>query len=310
MNKSTLSIFAVVCTSVVGCAAPDQEPTESESTIESTSLKLTVEECATQQDTCFRKNPFFGLFTCPLQYTQCTAGAEDGIPVRVASAISDLADCNKEAADCIAENIGGAAGCAAARAQCVADVVDVKLPTIVEGTAECIDNTVECVDAAKEVESLADCATDLNSCAVEQVVDSLPKPVTDAIKGANECRIDFEECLAGVESTGAAGAAAIAECTGDNTKCVAGILGVTLPDVPVEDVAECAADAADCALDVETPEDVVECATNLSTCAGEVIEDIEDVPEELTCEQKWTACVAKSPFGIFTCGIELAGCQD
>jgi hypothetical protein len=307
MNKSLSFASAVLMTSFFGCAAPDQESAPSDE-LSSTQQDLTVEECRAQQDKCFRNNPLFGLFTCPAQYTQCVASAENGIPAEVASAVGAAAECTEAAVDCIAKNPGGATGCAAEEAECVAAIVGVELPAVVDGTAACVDGAVECIEGARRVRDLTACATTLSDCAVEQAVSIIPEEVGEVIGGANKCRIELDACVAAAGS-----AAEIAQCTEDSASCVAATLDVQLPEVPLSEVVDCAEQATTCALDVRRISDVLECADSLRECAGEVAAGVVEgvpAPQQLTCEQKWTACVTRNPFGFFTCGAELSGCKD
>jgi hypothetical protein len=304
MNKTTLSAFAVF-TSLIGCAAPDQEPSQSDDLTAGAQQDLTVSECGTQRDACFRKNPLFGLFTCPAQYTQCVATASNGIPGEVTAAIADAADCTSTYTQCVAKNPGGVAGCTAAQADCVATIVGVELPAVVDGTAGCVDDAVSCIDGSKRVSDLTNCAKDLSSCAVEQAASLVPPEVGEVIDGANQCRLDLNACVAAAETP-----VAIAQCTEDSATCVAQTLHVTLPNVPLDEVGDCADSATQCALDARKLSDITTCATNLTACAGKVIGDTTGVPKPLTCEQKWTACVAKNPFGFFSCGADLASCKD
>lgn len=310
MNKSTLSTLAVAFSTLIGCAAPQQDNAPSESSIESTSQDLTIEECGAQRDKCFRNNPLFGLFTCPAQYTQCTATATvDGVAQEVTSAISAARECTEDAAKCVAGNPGGAAGCAADQAACVAAIVGAELPPVVEGTAACVDDSVDCIDGSRKASDLVACAEGLTGCAVDQAVDAgqevIDATVGPVFEGANKCRLAFQACVDGAETP-----AAIAQCTNENAICVADVFGVKVPNVPVDQAAACAEKATDCAFDSRRASDVVECTENLSACFGDVIDNTTNVPPVLTCEQKWSACVAKNPFGFFSCGAELASCQD
>lgn len=306
MRQSAIATFALAVSSIaVGCAAP-MENDEAPSEVTGQAQQLTVDECAAQQSSCFSKNPLFGLFTCPAQYTQCVATAQDGIPAEVASAAAAAAECNAQAASCVSDTPAKVASCASARAECIADIVGVELPPVVDGTAGCVDATVACIDGAKRASGLVSCAENLTECAVDQARGVIDQTVGPVLEGANKCRIEFRSCVDGAET-----AAAIAECTADNALCVAEIFDVKLPNVPLEDVADCAESATQCAFDASRASDVVACAEKLSACAGQVIEDTTNVPAQLTCEQKWTACVAKDPlFGFITCGGQLASCQD
>src|SRR5262249_30134106 len=103
---------------------------------------LTVSECQGQLDDCYAENPFFGLFTCPGQYTQCLVTASNGIPAQVQSAVSDARMCREQAVDCRKgiENPEDAIECTQKEAECVADIVGARLPPIVTGSAECVED--------------------------------------------------------------------------------------------------------------------------------------------------------------------------
>src|SRR5882672_3421410 len=142
-------ISVLIISAVAGCAAGGPtgatgETSEEGPVKQSAPQALTLAECATQRDTCFLNNPFFGLFTCPVQYAQCQTTASNGIPAAVTSAISDTAACARTEASCLnaAKNAASRLQCTQKAADCVAAVVDARLPPVVTGTAMCIDNAV------------------------------------------------------------------------------------------------------------------------------------------------------------------------
>ncbi|MDB4971695.1 MAG: hypothetical protein JWN48_36 [Myxococcaceae bacterium] len=308
MKQAAFSTLALVVSSLAyGCAAPgeDNAPAESDS-VQQQTQDLTLSECAAQRDTCFSKNPLFGVFTCPAQYTQCSATASNGLPAEVSSAIADAADCTSAALKCVngANSVTKTAVCTENEAQCVAAIVDVDLPNVVEGTAACVDASVSCINKARSVSDLANCATSLSGCAVEQVQAVIPAEVGQVVGEVNTCRTELDGCIAA-----AANATALAACSEDSAVCVADTLHVTLPNVPVSKVVDCAETAATCALHVSSVRDVSACATALSSCAGNVVGSVE-LPKPLTCEQKWTACMASNPLNFFKCSSALNSCQD
>jgi hypothetical protein len=306
MKHSAISSVALVVSSLaLGCAAPEEDNAPEELGVQSQQA-LTLTECAAQRDTCFSKNPLFGLFTCPAQYTQCTATASNGLPAEVSSAISDAAECTSAALDCVngANSATAAAVCAENEAQCVAAIVDVDLPDVVEGTAGCVDGGLECIRNARRVSDLAACAESLATCAVEKVQAVIPEEVGQVVGDVNECRLALNSCIENASS-----ATALTACSEESAKCVAGSLDVTLPNVPVSDVVGCTESAAECALGASSVRDVTDCAAALTSCASDVVGSV-DVPAQLTCEQKWTACLTKNPLNFFGCGGELATCQD
>ena len=304
MRQSTITSLALAVSSLVGCAAPAEDEAPQE--VSGQELKLTVEECGAQRDTCLRKNPLFGLFTCPAQYAQCTATASNGLPAEVASAAADAAACAASAVRC-----RGAAGspaallaCTTTEAECVADVVGVDIPDVVEGTAECVESAVSCIDDARRVGDLRGCGESLAGCAVDQATAALPPEVGEVIGDVSACQRKLDACISQAET-----AAALAACTEDGAQCVASSLGVTLPDVPVSDVVNCTEKATSCALDASSVREVRACATDLGACAADVVSSV-DVPAQLTCEQKWTACLTKNALNFFQCGADLSSCRD
>jgi len=89
-----------------------------------------------------------------------------------------------------------------------------------------------------------------------------PPAVTEAIDKVAACREKLDACVRAAEEPGD-----IPACTEEQVRCVAGGLGVSLPDLPLRELADCAEDAAQCTLDARNPEAVVECATSLRRCA-------------------------------------------
>ena len=161
MNASRLFAIVVATASLVGCTANTTEPTSEE--VANSAQALTLAQCATQRDTCFSANPLFGLLTCPAQYAQCTLTASNGLPAEVSAAIADTTQCAATGVDCVAAASTPAQllDCTAAEAACVANVVDVHLPSVVQGTASCVDTSVSCIKAAKTAADLTACANAL-----------------------------------------------------------------------------------------------------------------------------------------------------
>lgn len=304
MRPSAIPCLSLALFSFVGCAAPVEDEAPSE--VSGQEFKLTLEECGTQQDACFRKNPLFGLFTCPAQYAQCTATASNGLPAEVASAVEDAAACTSAAVRCTAAARGPAAllACTTTQAECVAEIVGVDLPDVVEGTAACVEETVSCIDDAKSRSDLGGCANGLAGCAIEQVEAVLPDEVVVVIRDVSACQRKLEACIGGAET-----AAALTKCSEDGASCVASGLGIDLPDVPVSEVVNCAEEATSCTLDASSIREIDACRTGLQSCASEIVGSI-DVPEELSCEQKWNACLVKNPFNFLQCSADLSTCRD
>jgi hypothetical protein len=76
-----------------------------------------------------------------------------------------------------------------------------------------------------------------------------------------------------------------------------------VPSLPVTAVVNCAETAANCALDATTAANVTECANTLASCAANVAAPV------LTCQQKWTACLAQNLFNFLQCDAQLATCK-
>jgi hypothetical protein len=300
MKLHYLAVLAFAA-AVSGCAASpvlDHEELEVQSAVEA----LTLAECAAQRDTCFQNNPFFGFFTCPLQYTQCAATASNGLPAQVSNAIADAAACARANTACLrnAENSGEVLECGVANAECVAEIVDANLPPVVTGTVECVDGAVDCIQASETLSDLAGCAETLEDCAVDVVTDALPPEVVTAIEDIGECNSALASCVDAATSP-----AALAACNQTQIRCVAGSLGVTLPEVPVAEALQCAEDAAECTLDARSPADVRACAADLVECNQSVVNG-PDRPQ--TCEQKWTECLVRNPFNFFQCAADYDTC--
>lgn len=300
MNASRLFAIVVATASLVGCTANTTEPTSEE--VANSAQALTLAQCATQRDTCFSANPLFGLLTCPAQYAQCTLTASNGLPAEVSAAIADTTQCAATGVDCTAGASTPAQllDCTAAEAACVANVVDVHLPSVVTGTASCVDTSVSCIKAAKTAADLTACANALESCAVTQVETVLPPQVGTAIGQVTTCETTLNSCIAAAQTP-----SALTACTTAGASCVAGTLGVTLPTVPAAAVVHCTETAGSCVLDSKTVSDVTACATTLTSC---VTTAVGSTPV-LTCAQKWTACVGNNPLNFLVCSAQLATCK-
>jgi hypothetical protein len=306
MNRSSLFALLVVGTSLsTGCAASvdgqgqggQGEPAEKTA---ASAQALTVAQCGTQRDTCMAQDPLFGIFVCPAQYAQCTATASNGLPAQVNSAISETAACTSAFLNCSndASTPAQLTSCTATEATCIASIVQVNLPPVVTGTATCVTNSVTCINAAEAVSDLTTCANNLESCAVTQAESVVPPQVGEVIGSVSTCETTLNSCI-----TAATTPAAVTACGQTGATCVAGTLGVTIPNLPVTGVVNCAQTAATCALDAETVDSVTSCATTLTTCVANVAQPV------LTCDQKFTACLAANPFNFFQCGNQLATCQ-
>jgi hypothetical protein len=167
-----------------------------------------------------------------------------------------------------------------------------------------VTGTIGCIEDAKAANDLRACGETFEDCAVEQVQSVLPEGVAEVVGNVARCAQDQNDCIQGAES-----ASDLTQCTEDQAQCVADSLGVTLPDVPLSEVVGCAEDAAACARDVSSVSDVNACASDLRECAAGVVEGA-DVPPQLTCDQKFTACLTRNPLNFLGCAAELAGCRD
>src|SRR5258706_11990290 len=122
--KTKVVTLILLAACVAGCAAS----VEHDAPVATSADALTVQECATRRDTCFRQNPLFGLFTCPGQYAQCLATASNGIPAQVTSAITDTVACADAARACrVAATPSQLPQCTADEAACIAAIVDARL---------------------------------------------------------------------------------------------------------------------------------------------------------------------------------------
>ncbi len=290
---------------LIGCAGNVDGQGLSERTSAS-AQSLTLTQCASQRDSCLASNPLFGWFTCPAQYTKCAATASNGLPAQVNQAISDAAACTSADLECTnaATTAAGAVACATTEAECVASIVQVQLPSIVTGTATCVDDSVKCINAAEEVTDLTTCANNLESCAVTQVQTVVPAQVGQAIGAVSSCQTTLNSCIAAATTP-----AGVTQCSETGATCVASGLGVTLPDVSVTAVVQCAETAASCVLNASSINAVTECTTTLTSCAASAV-GTTGAPPAMTCEQKWTACLAANPLNFLTCDLQLLTCTN
>jgi len=296
--KPTLAVALALV--AAGCVAA---PAQDEASVQALHEALTLQECATQRDTCFSNNPFFGFFTCPLQYTQCVATADNGLPAQVSSAITAAAACARAETSCLrnATNTAQRLACTQTAAECVADIVDARLPQVVSGTLECVDGTLTCIRASETANDLAGCADTLEECALTQVVSVLPPAVGEVVEDVGECLMMLDDCIEAADSP-----ADLAACNQAQVRCIAGSLDVPLPQIPVAEALQCAETAAECTLEARSIDEVQECAADLVTCNARLT----DPEAELTCEQRWTQCLLRNPFAFFQCSADLTACRN
>lgn len=298
--KTTTIVFIALAAGiagVTGCAAAPAQ--QQDAPVAASAQGLTVDECATQQTNCFAQYPLFGLFTCPAQYAQCLATASNGIPAQVTAAITDAEDCAKRARACRIETPDRALGCTEDEATCIAAIVGAKLPPIVTGTAACAEDSVVCIRAAKSAADLATCSRTFQGCAFDQAVSALPPEVGTVVKDIGDCLGTLRTCTGSATS-----ASAVTECSQDEISCVAGSFGVSLPQPPVAEAIHCAETAADCGLHATTPAAVRTCAASFTKCNADL------ATAQLTCAQKWTACLARNPFNFVGCTADFSVCTD
>jgi hypothetical protein len=303
MNHSSVVAFSLVGMSLIGgCASTVDAPGPSEQTSASAQA-LTLTQCASQRDDCLTKNPLFGLFICPAQYNLCALSASNGLPAQVNSAISDAASCASSARECNGAATTGAehAACGKTEADCVAAVVQAQLPSAVTGTGTCAKDAETCINAAEKVSDLTTCGNNLESCIVTQVQMVVPEQVGALIGDVSSCDTALNSCVAA-----AATPRDVTSCMQTRAMCVASSLGVTLPDVSVTGVVQCAETAGNCVFDASTPDDVMACTSTLRSCVAEA--GLPTLPP-MTCQQKWTTCLAKNPFNFLTCDAQLLTCQ-
>jgi hypothetical protein len=293
------NVSVLILAALAGCAA--NVPTDEAPVQKSAAEALTLAECATQRDTCFQNNPLFGLFTCPLQYAQCQATASNGIPAAVTSAIKDTRACAATANTCLqaAKSAADRLTCRQKEADCIAGVVEARLPPIVTGTAMCIDDSVTCVASSETTQNLADCADTLRNCAVAQVVAALPPEVGTVVTNINDCTSSLRAC-----TDEATAPSDLTQCTQDEVSCVGNALGVPIPQAPIADAQRCAEGAVDCTIDARSASDLRACTADLTMCNANIAK------QQLTCAQQWTRCLAQNPLGFLGCAIQLANCTD
>jgi hypothetical protein len=320
MNKSTLSLFAVACSSVLGCAAPDQGPSENDESVGSASSELSEEVCAEQRDECLENSPFFGWFTCPAVYEQCknTPEVVGEVVEGIAENIADARKCNEEFVECQdgASGVEERLACVADRADCIAAIVKADLPPVVTGTVECLDATVECLNDANLPSDVLACGEDLTGCAVEEaaaaagqaaevVGEVIEETVGPVLTDVNACREAYVDCVDAANN-----AAELAACGTKNAVCVGDALGldaVTDLASSAADAAGCGAKATECTFDSRTGRELGGCADDLRECLGDVVED----SEVLSCTQKFNKCMTENPlFGIIVCFAEAQSCQE
>ena len=264
-------------------------------------------QCQQQLQSCVLDTPLSQAFKCPTQFRDCTASVAMSVAAPVVSAISDAADCRRTELRCAADasTPPKAELCAEDQAQCVASIVGVELPGVVQGTTKCVDSATDCILFASSQADLAKCGTDLRSCAVDQLKSTLPESVGTVIDEIQTCDTQLRGCI-GDSST----PSQLTTCNEKRLSCQAAAFGVELPELHGSDLIKCGEDAQQCGLHVSNGEDVVQCGTELRDCVGGVAGQVGK--EVLTCEQKWTACIRENPTpgGFFSCGGQIAGCRD
>jgi hypothetical protein len=264
-------------------------------------------QCQQDLQRCVLDTPLSEAFQCPAKFRDCAAVVAVNVAAPLVSAISDAADCTRTELRCTADasTPPKAALCAEDQAQCVASIVGVELPGVVEGTTKCVDTATDCILFASSPADLAKCGADLRSCAVDQLESTLPESVATVIDEVQTCDDQLRGCI---EDSSAP--SELTACNEKRLTCQAGAFGVELPELHGSDLVKCGEDAQQCGLHVGNGEDVVQCGMQLRDCVAGVAGQVGK--EALTCEQKWTACIRENPTpgGFFYCGAQIAGCTD
>jgi hypothetical protein len=267
----------------------------------------TLTQCAADLEYCVVTTPFVTSFICPAEFQLCTARLAVRAAEVVVSAIDAAVECQRVEIGCLASATTApkVALCAEDRAQCVASIVGIELPHVIEGTTQCIDSATDCILASNEPGDVAACGSSLRSCAVEQVKTVVPPTVVEVIDGVEACRKNLGYCI-----NDAGSPSKIAECNEFRLACVANVFGVALPELHGSDLLQCGEQAQACGFEVSGPGDVAQCARQLGGCVGSVAGEV--IEEQLTCEQKWTACMRENPTlgGFYICAGEVIGCVD
>jgi hypothetical protein len=298
MNRTKiLSLICGVTLLAAGCAADVQAPE-----VGVTSQELTLAECTEQRDACFAVWGLLGILTCNAQYTTCAATADDGLPAEVSAAIAAATACQADRDACIldAQSPLDLAVCGEAHAICVADIVDVQLPTIVGDTAACVDTGVACILDSGSAGDLVGCAEGLSNCAIDaasNVIDDVAPGVTDVIDATLACNEDGAACILSATTP-----AELTECGEQQALCIAGVLDTVLP-VPASDALSCTEEAADCTIEARSFADLGACADGLASCTADLVSGVVD------CSAQFTQCLFANPlFGFFTCPGEYQTC--
>jgi hypothetical protein len=251
---------------VIGCAEGAAQCTLDASTLE----ELTG--CAT------------GLTSCALD----TAG--------VGKTVDKMIGCTTATARCTLDSglPSEAVECAEAGVDCVASTLGVDLPDLPAGElTACTESAAQCTLAARRVADIAACAADLTGCAADAV------KLIDIIDNVAQCTANTAACV-----TKARRPSALAACGEAEVDCVAGGLGVNLPEIPVSEATACAEEAAKCAIGSRRLSDVVTCAGSLVGCAESVVEEVPVVD----CAALFTKCLLSNPLRFFECARKSQAC--
>lgn len=304
---------------VMGCgAAPEAED---DVTVSTSQHEATVLECTADLTQCVgAARSISALVGCNGDYAECLTGSvEDTVgqlPGAVVDAVDGTIECTANLRSCVraASSPSELVICEEAQVACVADVLDVPLPDVpLSGAVECAESATECVADARSLEDLTACTTDLAECttdAVVDIVDEVPViggPLGDAIGQTEDCLSEALTCTTAAQSP-----AELIDCQQGQVECLAGVVGVELPN-PF-DAVDCADSAAQCVLEARSLSELQDCAEDLSVCGGGFIEDtvgglplpgeLGDAVNDLTgCAVDLQSCVvsAESPDDLLAC---------
>lgn len=287
--------------SATGCTSETAEAQPVEVGSKASALKLS--ECVEQRNGCLSDSIGYDRVACRVRYAECLVTAEDGVPQQLIDAARDTAECARGRWEC-GEEAGGRpvdqAICVEDEAQCVAAIVGVELPQVVEDTDACVNQAMSCLDSAEVPSDLASCGSELRECAIDVAKTVAPPALGDALGNVNECLNDLDSCVIAAETP-----PDVTSCSIDEGLCVAEGLGVPVPDdLPGVDLTKCATTAASCTLQARNFDSYDSCVRGFNRCVEGVVE------EELTCEQRWTQCIADRPLAFPVCNLELLGCTD
>lgn len=309
--------FAMSSGGIASCSAQTSESQQSalskESGVASVAAALQRSECLAQRDACMSDAVTDQTqLACREQYAGCLTAADDGVPTEIVAAVSGGAQCQREAIECEAAagdgqleqaEQQGSAECASEQAYCVAALLRVDLPPVVPETSVCVDRALDCIDSTPSLtgqDVLGACGTELRACAVEAAQQAMPTAVGDALGDVQACRKQLDACVSAAQTP-----QEIPACTEQEARCIAEGLDVSVPeDAPAQSLIGCTTVALLCTLSATNFDSLDSCNRSLDRCITGVVQ------AQLTCEERWTECVAADPLLLPICSLELLGCRD